>query len=356
MSSNENLDLQLSKGSVWMRKDGSQVKFLFLTNQALSPKTQEDHPPQVIYTDTEGNVFNRELDAFLKVYQFYNVDGELEKRLTRLIVFNPEDYSTIQDDEDQEDPENTVLDITDDESEDSIIPTSIAPTETLAEQMYRELTASADEDTHLQVAFAISQNPEMRNPVLTAEDLAQAIVLYSNSPNEQFDITEHKLLFPLGGRITEESLREVFHPSREVNTVDYFTVLTKYRKDEIVWDSWIGITPEYSVNGLYAAVLVGTANKVLDKEETPGIEAEVLTHEQAQAPDEFSADAILAQHAAQVPEGTTEAPLEVEVSEVPAESAIVAAAPQIIPQVVIQPQPIVAPIPKAPPVIQIMAQ
>lgn len=312
MSSNENLDLQLSKGSVWMRKDGSQVKFLFLTNTTLSPKTQEDHPQQVIYTDVQGNVFNRDIDAFLKVYQFYNVDGELEQRLNRLIVFNPQDYSTLEDEED------AVIEITDDESEDSLMipaPTQPKSDETLAEQMFRELTASTEEPTHLSVSFAISQNAELRTPKLTAEELSRAIVLYSNSPNEQYDITEHKLLFPLEGNITEESLREVFHPSTEVNTVDYFTVLTKFRRDEIVWDTWIGIVPEYSVNGLYAAVLVGTANKTLDTAPTPGVEAVELGEVAAPAPaasgSEFDPATILAasvDSAVDAPAAIVEAP------------------------------------------------
>jgi len=350
MSANENLDLQLSKGSVWMRKDGNQVKFLFLTNQSLSPRMQESHLPQVIYTDAEGNVFNRDVEDFLKLYQFYNVDGELEQRLTRLIVFNPQDYSTIQDDDD-------VIEITDDEAEDSIIPTAPKSDETLAEQMYRELTASTEE-THLSVSFALSQNEDMRTPVLTAEDLSREVVLYSNEPNENFDITIHKLLFPLVGKITEESLREVFHPSTEVNTVDYFTVLTKFRRDEIVWDSWIGIVPEFSVNGLYAAVLVGTENKTLDKAPTPGVDAvELSTPAQpAQvAVDEFDPATILAQAA------QPEAAYQPEEAEAPSPiltaTVVEAAAPQLVPVVSIPPQPIVAPVVvQQAPVVQVMAQ
>lgn len=349
MSSNENLDLQLSKGSVWMRKDGTQVKFLFLTNQSLSPRMQETHAPQVIYTDTEGNVFNRDVEGFLKLYQFYNVDGELEQRLTRLIVFNPQDYSTIQDDDDD------VIQITDDEAEDSIIPTAPKSDETLAEQMYRELTASTEE-THLSVSFAISQNDGMRMPVLTAEDLSREVVLYSNEPNENFDITIHKLLFPLVGKITEESLREVFHPSTEVNTVDYFTVLTKFRRDEVVWDSWIGIVPEYSVNGLYAAVLVGTENKALDKVPTPGVDAVEVNASPAEvAVDEFDPATILAQAA------QPEAAYQPEEAEAPSpiltETVVEAAAPQLVPVISIPPQPIIAPVVvQQAPVVQVMAQ
>lgn len=362
MSANENLDLQLSKGSVWMRKDGSQVKFLFLTNQTLSPKTQEDHPQQVIYTDVEGNVYNRDVDAFLKVYQFYNVDGELEQRLNRLIVFNPQDYSTLQDDEE------VGIEITDDGDEDSLIvraPDPAKSDETLAEQMLRELTASNDETAHLSVSFVISQNTELRTPKLTAEELSQAIVLYSNSPNEQYDLTEHKLLFPLEGNITEESLREVFHPSTEVNTVDYFTVLTKFRRDEIVWDTWIGLVPEYSVNGLYAAVLVGTANKTLDTAPTPGVDAVELDEvvaAPASAPtaSEFDPASILAtQNTAEAaPEATLEAPALIP-EPLPEISVPVLATEVIDTLVTLLPKPILVPVVQPvqqAPIVQVMAQ
>lgn len=363
MSSNENLDLQLSKGSVWMRKDGSQVKFLFLTNTTLSPKTQEDHPQQVIYTDVQGNVFNRDIDAFLKVYQFYNVDGELEQRLNRLIVFNPQDYSTLEDDED------AVIEITDDDEDSLMIqaPTPPKSDETLAEQMFRELTASTEEPTHLSVSFAISQNGELRTPKLTAEELSRAIVLYSNSPNEQYDITEHKLLFPLEGNITEESLREVFHPSTEVNTVDYFTVLTKFRRDEIVWDTWIGIVPEYSVNGLYAAVLVGTANKTLDTAPTPGVEAvelgEVAAPTTAPAHGEFDPATIMAapqDTSVDAQEAIVEAPALVPESTPQPEVAALVQAPEVIDTgITLQPMPIVVPVVQSVqqvPIVQVMAQ
>lgn len=360
MSSNENLDLQLSKGSQWLRKDGSQVKFLFLTNQSLSPRVQENHPPQVIYADVEGNVFNRDVDDFLKIYQFYNVDGELEQRLNRLITFNPQDYSTIKDDED----DDQVIQITDDEDEDSIIPTVAKPTETLAEELLRELTASNEEETHLTVTFALSQHPEMRNPALTAEDLSREIVLYSNEPNDNFEITVHRLLFPLSGKITEESLREVFHPSTEVNTVDYFTVLTKFRRDEIVWDSWIGIVPEYSVNGLYAAVLIGTANKTLDTAPTPGVDSVDVREasQPAQVADEFDPAAILAQAApAEEPEALTQDPVVDPVLQVDPTrdvvDVILAEVPQPVVAPVAPPPPIVTPIVvHQPPVIQVMAQ
>jgi hypothetical protein len=72
MSVAETLDL-LTPGTVWLRRDGSQAKFLFVTNTALSPKTQLAHPPQVIYSDSKGNIFNRDIDDFFRVYTMPNL-------------------------------------------------------------------------------------------------------------------------------------------------------------------------------------------------------------------------------------------------------------------------------------------
>lgn len=227
------------------------------------------------------------------------------------------------------------------------------------------MAASNDETAHLSVSFVISQNTELRTPKLTAEELSQAIVLYSNSPNEQYDLTEHKLLFPLEGNITEESLREVFHPSTEVNTVDYFTVLTKFRRDEIVWDTWIGLVPEYSVNGLYAAVLVGTANKTLDTAPTPGVDAVELDEvvaAPASAPtaSEFDPASILAtQNTAEAaPEATLEAPALIP-EPLPEISVPVLATEVIDTLVTLLPKPILVPVVQPvqqAPIVQVMAQ
>jgi hypothetical protein len=258
-----------------------------------------------------------------------------------------------------------VIQITDDDDEDSIIPSVAKPAETLAEELLRELTASNEEVTHLNVTFALSQNAEMRNPSLTAEDLSREVVLYSNEPNDNFNITVHRLLFPLSGKITEESLREVFHPSTEVNTVDYFTVLTKFRRDEIVWDSWIGIVPEYSVNGLYAAVLIGTANKTLDTAPTPGVDSVDVSEvsQPADVANEFDPSAILEQAApADEPEALTQDPVVDPVLQVDPTrdvvDVILTEVPQPVAAAPIAPiQPVVTPIVvHQPPVIQVMTQ
>jgi hypothetical protein len=52
----------------------------------------------------------------------------------------------------------------------------------------------------------------------------------------------------------------------------------------VVWESWIGVYPEYSKHGLYASVIVGTPDSPVDTEETPGTEAVVVPAHVEQQP------------------------------------------------------------------------
>lgn len=269
MSVNQNLDMNLSHGSIWLRADGRQAKFLFLTNGSLAAATQIEHPPQVIYADSDGNIFNRGVDDFFKRYTFYNIDGELEKRLESLLVFDARSYATV---EDGEDPVDEIVPVDLDALLEAEAESEPAPVEkTLADQLYQELTdgenaTQAASVSPLAVLFELSKHEGIRNPLLTADDLSESLVVYSREPNETYELTQHRLTFRLSKKVTLDSLREVFHPSKEVNTVDYFTVNTKFSSETVVWDSWIGLHPEYSKQGLYAAVFVGSADAPIDKE------------------------------------------------------------------------------------------
>ncbi len=43
--------------------------------------------------------------------------------------------------------------------------------------------------------------------------LSAALAVYSREPNETYSLTQHRLTFKLGGKVTLDSLREVFHPA-----------------------------------------------------------------------------------------------------------------------------------------------
>jgi hypothetical protein len=150
--------------------------------------------------------------------------------------------------------------------------------ETLAESLLRDLTSEKEkvdvEESALTSIFGIGGNEALVNPTLTPADLASALALYSQEPNKVYNLTQHRLLFKLSDKVTIANLVEAFHPSSERNTVDWFAIKTAITSDTIVWDSWIGVYPEFSAHGLYASVLIGSSENPVDEEPTPGIEAE----------------------------------------------------------------------------------
>jgi hypothetical protein len=275
----------LSPGSVWMRKDGRTAKFLFITNTALKAKTQLQHPPQVVYADNDGKVYNRDIDGFLEMYKFYNVDGELELKLNNLFVFNEADYASddaAETAEASEAVEQAVVDllVTDE------VPQS-ANEGTLAEQLMAELSgdnepvvAASNSNDGVHVGFAFAVEEGLVDSPLSARELTDSLVVYSQDPNGTFNLTQHRLLFELSEKVTIDNLRTAFAPSETNSTVDAFEVRTKLGTDLVYWTHFIGVYPEFSTNGLYASVLVGTEdNPSTDESDFRVEESDVSEHQ-----------------------------------------------------------------------------
>jgi hypothetical protein len=264
----------LTPGSVWTRKDGRTAKFLFVSNDKLKAKTQLKHPPQIIYSDPDGNVFNRDVDDFLESYSFYNVDDVLERKLESLFVFTEDDY---EESDEETDGEETAEES--DEETDGVDILGIGAQSTLADQLADEL-ADSDSDIELrssvkkstksgvQVGFAFAEEEGLTDSPLTAQDLTDALVVYSQDPNENYSLTQHRLMFELSDKITLKTLRDAFAPSETASTVDAFEVRTALESTIVYWTSFIGVYPEYSTNGLFASVLVGTDESPVSSSES----------------------------------------------------------------------------------------
>jgi len=286
----------LTPGSVWVRPDTKRrVKFLFLTNEKLSAKLQLKNPSQVVYVDENGDVFNRSIDAFREQYQFNHVDGDLEKRIQGLFTFDVEDILSVEDGDAEDDEEVDVEDADDaDEmpnvieaaAEDTRHPIEIAASttdveveeieeaplskRTLAEAMAHDLMAEPAEQPAFAVGFMLSGDPELDEPALTVAQLSDAIVRYSS---EASMVNEgslmHRLTFRLDGNVTIEALTEIFHPESRARTVDAFNVSTPHGNETFVYEGYLGVFPEYALDGLNATVVVSTPS-----EDTPPVTAE----------------------------------------------------------------------------------
>lgn len=276
MSSND-LDL-LTPGSVWLRKSskqqGKRAKFLFLTNQNLPAKVQVKHPPQVIYADDDGAVYNRDIDAFFELYQFNIVDPSLETKLEALFTFQEAEYDG--DEEEQTDDERgdeaglpqVELGLTVGDEEQGIPVT--ARKRTFADSVLEELNGEPTEHAldGMQVGFALSSNEDLAVPPLSAQELSAALVIYGQDPILSHNMIQHRLVFKLSERITLDSLFDCFAPKNRLsleedtrfNTVDAFEIVTGNSHDRVIWDTWVGVYPEYSKADRYATVLLGEAD------------------------------------------------------------------------------------------------
>lgn len=274
----DQLDL-LTPGSVWKKNaNGRLSKVLHITNTALPERVQKQHPPQVIYADDTGAVYNSGLVDFFSRYAFHNIDPELEQRLDNLLQFADDD----EDDDDEEvvatsSDDSAPLALTKPEAEPNA-PTKRAlaesteiigrRTKTLAEQLEEQLLEADASDENkpgeLGIDFIMSAGENTR---LTAEQLKNALVMYSQEPNKNLTLTQHRLLFSLGNGISLNALQSAFIPSDDSSTVDAFTISTPYYSDTVIWTEFMGVYPEVVHGAVYASVLVGTNDLGADTDE-----------------------------------------------------------------------------------------
>lgn len=278
----------LTPGSVWQRLTDARIaKFLMLTNTSLKAKTQLKHPPQVVYADADGNMFNRDVDNFLETYKFFNVDASLESKLNALVVFNEDDYEGDEDDGEEGD--------TEDDSDEPVELLSGSHAPTLADQLADELadtsgyanhSANASHADSLEVGFAFEAEEGLTLSPLTAQQLTDSLAMYSQEPNKEFSATQHRLTFALSDDVTIDALKAAFMPSENASTVEAFQVRTKFGHETVYWTGYVGVYPDFGRAGLYASVLVTTEDNPFKSNDAPEADEEELEADADVAPAE----------------------------------------------------------------------
>lgn len=289
----EDIQDLLTKGSVWTRNEGKtagdQVKVLWITNTSLSEKAQVKFPPQVVYANEDGNIYNRTVESFASQYSFYNVDPDLESKLDALLVFNEDDYEMEESDDEGSE--------TEDDSEESVVEAD-TKAKTLAEmlasedeeQTTEELIASALEqhDDHgeenimmTSVGFVVSQGEDC---AIDPDVLTNALVAYSQEPNRELTRVIHKLLFRLSDKVTIQTLEQSFISEKEGQAVvDAFAVTGPFYQEVVAWTNLVGVFPEVAQGTAFASVVLMVTeedesdeevNKVQDDPESQQVEAE----------------------------------------------------------------------------------
>jgi hypothetical protein len=265
MSIADDLSL-LTQGAVFLNKKGRTAKLLHVTNTALDAKIQVTHPPQVVYVSDEGDVYNRDVDDFLDKYKFFNVDPDLETRLENLFVFSENDPAF-----------EAVAAVTEQPSPLKVTKPVKSATEIVADVLKTEIKPDADDSLLLppqqgdeveakvaapavQVLFNTFRNSIVIAPEL--RKLSRSLIAYAQEPDLTQSLIVHRLTFALDNELTIPQLQELFRPCDDSadmrNTVDIFEVRTSDSAETIAWTSYIGVFPEYTKQGLYATVMVGT--------------------------------------------------------------------------------------------------
>jgi hypothetical protein len=297
----------LTSGSVFVNKKGRVAKLLWVTNVSLlttAPEhVQAAHPVQVVYADDEGEVFNRDLDDFVKRYKFYNVDPELEARLDNLLVFSEDEQSPDADEEAETPLGLTASQIGLVGAKTGRISGSELHAVNIAKRSIVDDVAASDAmwapaQTNKIVADALTvgdeedglllppqQDEEDRNAIAerdvstavrvlfntlsgslvgsnVPDRLTNALVAYGQEPDITQSLIIHRLTFALDQELTIEALQNLFRPRENENdtrhTIDIFEVQTAYASESIVWTSYLGVFPDYNKGGLYATVMIGT--------------------------------------------------------------------------------------------------
>jgi hypothetical protein len=305
MSISDDLAL-LTPGSTFVNKKGRVAKLLWVTNVSLlttaDEATQNNHPVQVVYANEDNEVFNRELDDFIKRYRFYNVDPELESRLDNLLVFSEDDHVPDEDDTGPLGATASQIGLVNARKTGRISGSELhagniakrsvvddvpatdamwAPTQTnkivadaltvgdeeeglLLPPQQADVDAEANAARDLSTAVRVVFNTLSGSLVGTSvpDRLSNALVAYGQEPDITQSLIIHRLTFALDEELTIEALQNLFRP-RETegdtrHTIDVFDVQTAYASDVIVWTSYIGVFPDYNRGGLYATVMVGT--------------------------------------------------------------------------------------------------
>lgn len=285
-------------GSIWLRTDGSKARVLAVTNLSLPVERQQKYIPVVVYVGPSGKVFSRPLADFAGYFPTWiGFDQSAEKAMESLTVplngdapVKPVRVAPAEDDE--------AIDMSLDEPA-----SQAAPVEKISKPAVQVRAKSNVPPSLLRAAFKIGGSEQSKTPAATADQLSQALRVYSQVPDEHLRLVVHKLSFELSPSLTIDMLKEVFQPDEWVNTVDMFRIGTPVSDETVGVDAYMGVYPEFTRSVLYGTVYIGADMPAV----TPLMEH---THEVAQdqttRPDENPA---------------VEQPQEAEVSEVPVQDS-----------------------------------
>ena len=273
----------LTEGSVWVRENGKRNTVLFLTNRTLNSKIQKSHPPQVVYTDEQGNIFNQSVTNFLKTRTFINVNPTMEMRCLALTrdMESEDDIGSVDADTD------TLTIAEEDESPEEPEASSV-----IARFMNGGNDVPAEGSVSEGVEVIASIPPveffPLNDPTLPvtigSQELQDALASYEVAPNLERNMMSHTLTFRCDSNEVANNIFKAFHGSNHQTNLLYgFRVhspASETGSEEIIWTASLGVYP-YIVDGdNYVRVMVMSPSPVPSEGESEGL--------QPNAPESFS--------------------------------------------------------------------
>lgn len=266
----------LTPGSIFVREDGRESRFLFLTNTALPKKVQGQYPPQVVYADENNNVLSCDIDRFLNKRKFHMVDPELEARLNNLLALSSSDN------EDALDLDSDELVIDDGEEGDN--PGPDADYDGASSVQDDEFIGSENQGAPIVKFIPSADLPA----ALDADYLAQAVSSYQQSPGAALRSVQHALFIRADAGITRESLIAAFSPAAEqagTNSIYTFEVDLEGTKVHVNWDEFLGVYPCVFYGSHMYQVIFNT----FPKAEQPAVQIEINAAAEVAAEAELAA-------------------------------------------------------------------
>lgn len=236
----------LTPGSVWYSERGKPSFVLFVTNENVPAARQKQFPPQVVFADDEGELFNVGIDRFLEQRAFHHVEYDLEQKIENLFV-----SQEMPTEEDAADVSTTGA-------------TEVVTQREAINQSIMELEEQQDEEPEetrgLRSTFQFARSDGLVDPVLNNLVLANALRSFAQEPNIAEKHLLTRLTFLLDETVNLDTLDETFSDTKvdaaNRRGIAAITVQSAGHLETFVWDQYLGVYPTYTDGGAYGVVLL----------------------------------------------------------------------------------------------------
>lgn len=291
MSTNEKYEL-LTSGSNWFNpKTEKLVTVLFTTNQNVNAKFAEHNPPQVVFLTASNAVVSVEVEKFLAVHEFYNIQPEVEQIIESLLSGVP-----LELDEDEEDADADADADEDDNAESRVY--------------------NAKLSKPVDIKFHTVEGDNRQPPLMTNDLLLSVLTEVSAEPivvHKDFGLfsagTKYNLVFLNAEPALKDLLVDAFDPSSASQNYAGFTL----NNQTVQIDTFLGVTDLVTRSGSMLIVNLAQLDEEFDSSEDDPESHEAEEEPAVEAPKQKTFAELAREMQERTQEASAESPAEVEV-------------------------------------------